>query len=59
MLATTMSAPAFAIAVAGATYGMKVYVRPKEAMDRVVGGAQTVEVTRLKITEARQRALGG
>ena len=30
----------FGIAVAGAMYGMKVYVRPKEAMDRVVGGAQ-------------------
>src|SRR6185437_7548716 len=30
----------FAIAVAGAMYGMKIYVRPKEAMDRVVGGAQ-------------------
>ena len=31
----------FGIAVAGAMYGMKIYVRPKEAMDRVVGGAQT------------------
>ena len=31
----------FGIAVAGAMYGMKVYVRPKEAMDRVVGGAQS------------------
>src|SRR6202140_176143 len=30
----------FGIAVAGAMYGMKIYVRPKEAMDRVVGGAQ-------------------
>jgi hypothetical protein len=28
-------------------------------IERVVGGAQTVEVTRLKITEAGQRALGG
>ena len=27
--------------------------------ERVVGGAQTFEVTRLKITEAGQRALGG
>lgn len=33
----------FGIAVAGAMYGMKVYVRPKEAMDRVVGGAQATE----------------
>jgi len=31
----------FGIAVAGAMYGMKIYVRPKEAMDRVVGGAQS------------------
>ena len=30
----------FGIAVAGAMYGMKTYVRPKEAMDRVVGGVQ-------------------
>src|SRR5260370_33746210 len=30
----------FAIAVAGAMFGMKIYVRPKEAMDRVVGGVQ-------------------
>src|ERR1041385_4754346 len=30
----------FGIAVAGAMYGMKIYVRPKEAMERVVGGAQ-------------------
>jgi len=30
----------FGIAVAGAMYGMKIYVRPKEAMDRVVGGVQ-------------------
>ena len=29
----------FGIAVAGAMYGMKIYVRPKEAMDRVVGRA--------------------
>jgi tight adherence protein C len=27
----------FAVAVAGALFGMKIYVRPKEAMDRVVG----------------------
>ena len=27
----------FAIAVVGAMYGTKYYVRPKEAMDRVVG----------------------
>jgi len=33
----------FGIAVAGAMYGMKIYVRPKEAMDRVVGGAQQTE----------------
>src|SRR6202166_989678 len=33
----------FGIAVAGAMYGMKIYVRPKEAMDRVVGGAQQAE----------------
>ena len=33
----------FGIAVAGAMYGMKIYVRPKEAMDRVVGGAQATE----------------
>src|ERR1700690_2548564 len=33
----------FGIAVAGSLYGMKIYVRPKEAMDRVVGGAQTSE----------------
>lgn len=33
----------FGIAVAGAMYGMKFYVRPKEAMDRVVGGAQPTE----------------
>jgi len=33
----------FAISVAGATIGMKIYVRPKEAMDRVVGGAQPTE----------------
>ena len=33
----------FGIAVAGAMYGMKMYVRPKEAMDRVVGGAQQTE----------------
>src|SRR6478672_13117671 len=30
----------FGIAVAGAMYGMKIYVRPKEAMDRVVGSVQ-------------------
>ena len=29
----------FGIAVAGAMFGMKMYVRPKEAMDRVVGNA--------------------
>ncbi len=33
----------FGIAVAGAMYGMKIYVRPKEAMDRVVGGAHQAE----------------
>ena len=33
----------FGIAVAGAMYGMKIYVRPKEAMDRVVGGAQSTD----------------
>jgi tight adherence protein C len=33
----------FVIAVAGAMYGMKIYVRPKEAMDRVVGGAQQAD----------------
>src|ERR1017187_4062352 len=33
----------FGIAVAGAMYGLKIYVRPKEAMDRVVGGAQPAE----------------
>ncbi len=33
----------FGIAVAGAMYGMKIYVRPKEAMDRVVGGAQSAD----------------
>ena len=33
----------FGIAVAGAMYGMKIYVRPKEAMDRVVGGAQQTD----------------
>jgi tight adherence protein C len=33
----------FAISVAGATIGMRMYVRPKEAMDRVVGGAQPTE----------------
>src|ERR1700683_4135122 len=30
----------FGIAVAGAMFGMKIYVRPKETMDRVVGGVQ-------------------
>jgi tight adherence protein C len=30
----------FGIAVVGAMFGMKIYVRPKEAMDRVVGGVQ-------------------
>jgi tight adherence protein C len=34
----------FAIAVGGAMYGMKIYVRPKEAMDRVVGGAPTEDL---------------
>ena len=33
----------FCIAVGGALYGMKIYVRPKEAMDRVVGGAQATD----------------
>ena len=30
----------FGIAVAGALLGMKMWVRPKEAMDRVVGGLE-------------------
>ncbi len=34
----------FAIAVAGAMFGMKIYVRPKEAMDRVVGGVEQIDV---------------
>jgi tight adherence protein C len=33
----------FGIAVAGAMVGMKVYVRPKEAIDRVVGGVDPNE----------------
>lgn len=33
----------FGIAVAGAMFGMKVYVRPKEAMDRVVGTVQQMD----------------
>ena len=33
----------FAVAVGGAMLGMKMYVRPKEAMDRVVGGIEQVE----------------
>jgi tight adherence protein C len=33
----------FAIAVGGAMFGMKVYVRPKEAMDRVVGGGEQMD----------------
>jgi tight adherence protein C len=33
----------FGIAVVGAMFGMKLYVRPKEAMDRVVGGVQHAE----------------
>src|ERR1700683_5034259 len=34
----------FGIAVAGAMYGMKIYVRPKEAMDRVVGSGEQAEM---------------
>jgi tight adherence protein C len=34
----------FGIAVAGAMFGMKTYVRPKEAMDRVVGGVEHIDV---------------
>lgn len=33
----------FAIAVGGSMLGMKIYVRPKEAMDRVVGGVGQIE----------------
>ena len=33
----------FAIAVGGSMLGMKIYVRPKEAMDRVVGGVEQIE----------------
>lgn len=33
----------FGIAVAGAMFGMKMYVRPKEAMDRVVGTVQQMD----------------
>jgi tight adherence protein C len=33
----------FAIAVGGAIFGMKIYVRPKEAIDRVVGGMESVQ----------------
>ena len=33
----------FAIAVFGAMFGMKVYVRPKEAMDRVVGTVEQMD----------------
>jgi tight adherence protein C len=33
----------FGIAVAGAMFGMKMYVRPKEAMDRVVGTVQELD----------------
>ena len=33
----------FGIAVAGAMFGMKTYVRPKEAMDRVVGTIQEMD----------------
>jgi len=33
----------FGIAVAGALFGMKIWVRPKEAMDRVVGGVEHAE----------------
>jgi tight adherence protein C len=35
----------FAVAVAGAMLGMKMYVRPKEAMERVVGGIEEAEQT--------------
>jgi tight adherence protein C len=34
----------FAIAVGGAMFGMKIYVRPKEAMERVVGGVEQIDV---------------
>jgi tight adherence protein C len=34
----------FAIAVGGSMLGMRMYVRPKEAMDRVVGGVEQIEV---------------
>jgi tight adherence protein C len=34
----------FAIAVGGTMFGMKMYVRPKEAMDRVVGAADQIDV---------------
>jgi len=34
----------FGLAVAGATLGMRVYVRPKEAMDRVVGTIEAGDV---------------
>jgi tight adherence protein C len=33
----------FAISVGGTMFGMRIYVRPKEAMDRVVGGAEQIE----------------
>jgi tight adherence protein C len=33
----------FGIAVAGAMLGIKMYVRPKEAMDRVVGGVEHID----------------
>ena len=33
----------FVIAVSGAMLGMKIYIRPKEAMDRVVGAAEQME----------------
>ncbi len=35
----------FGIAVAGSTLGMRMYVRPKEAMDRVVGSVEGSEVS--------------
>jgi tight adherence protein C len=34
----------FAIAVGGTMFGMKMYVRPKEAMERVVGAADQIDV---------------
>ena len=33
----------FALAVGGALFGMKIYVRPKEAMERVVGAVEQID----------------